>query len=146
MSRQVVFLAMLCVAVTGAAFLVVGVEAALCCAILSLVVFVFFLVVSLRRRAEIRRLTDEIDEVLNLGRRLSFSNCREGDIAVLANELEKMVARLAGSPPARSEKTSLADSLADISHQIRTPLTAAELMLPGHRARGGRGTAQDPRT
>lgn len=51
MSRQVVFLAMLCVAVTGAAFLAVGVEAALCCAILSLVVFVFFLVVSLRRRA-----------------------------------------------------------------------------------------------
>lgn len=36
MSRQVVFLAMLCVAVTGAAFLAVGVEAALCCAILSL--------------------------------------------------------------------------------------------------------------
>lgn len=138
MSRQVVFLAMLCVAVTGAAFLVVGVEAALCCAILSLVVFVFFLVVSLRRRAEIRRLTDEIDEVLNLGRRLSFSNCREGDIAVLANELEKMVARLARlTAQLESEKTSLADSLADISHQIRTPLTAAELMLPAiERAEG----------
>lgn len=131
MSRQVVFLALLCIVVTGATFLAVGVEAALCCAILSLVVFVFFLVVSLRRRAEIRRLTDEIDEVLNLGRCLSFSNCREGDIAVLANELEKMVARLARlTAQLESEKTSLADSLADISHQIRTPLTAAELMLP----------------
>ena len=131
LTKHVVVLVALCIAITGATFLAVGVEAALCCAILSLVVFVFFLVVSLRRRAEIRRLTDEIDEVLNLGRRLSFSNCREGDIAVLANELEKMVARLARlTAQLESEKTALADSLADISHQIRTPLTAAELMLP----------------
>ena len=33
-------------------------------------------------------------------------------------------------PQIENEKTALADSLADISHQIRTPLTAAELMLP----------------
>ena len=131
LTKHVVVLVALCIAVTGVTFLAVGVEAALCCAILSLVVFVFFLAVSLRRRAEIRRLTDEIDEVLNLGRRLSFSNCREGDIAVLANELEKMVARLSRlTSQIESEKTALADSLADISHQIRTPLTAAELMLP----------------
>lgn len=131
LTKHVVVLAVLCIAVTGVTFLAVGVEAALCCAILSLVVFVFFLVVSLRRRAEIRRPTDEIDEVLNLGRRLSFSNCREGDVAVLANELEKMVARLSRlTSQIENEKTALADSLADISHQIRTPLTAAELMLP----------------
>ena len=131
LTKHVVVLVALCIAVTGVTFLAVGVEAALCCAILSLVVFVFFLAVSLRRRSEIRRLTDEIDEVLNLGRRLSFSNCREGDIAVLANELEKMVARLSRlTSQIENEKTALADSLADISHQIRTPLTAAELMLP----------------
>lgn len=131
LTKHVVVLVALCIAVTGATFLVIGVEAALCCAGLSLVVIAFFLVVSLHRRAEIRRLTDEIDEVLNLGRRLSFSNCCEGDVAVLANELEKMVARLARlTAQLESEKTALADSLADISHQIRTPLTAAELMLP----------------
>ena len=131
LTKHVVVLVALCIAVTGVTFLAVGVEAALCCAILSLVVFVFFLAVSLRRRSEIRRLTDEIDEVLNLGRRLSFSNCREGDIAVLANELEKMVACLSRlTSQIENEKTALADSLVDISHQIRTPLTAAELMLP----------------
>ena len=98
LTKHVVLLAVLCATITGVAFLAVDTKAALCCAILSLVVFVFFLVVSLRRRAEIRRLTDEIDEVLNLGRRLSFSNCREGDIAVLANELEKMWHAFPGSP------------------------------------------------
>lgn len=49
LTKHVVVLAVLCIAVTGVTFLAVGVEAALCCAILSLVVFVFFLVVSLRR-------------------------------------------------------------------------------------------------
>lgn len=131
MSKHIIVLVMLCVAVTGVAFCAVGAGAALCCAILSLAVIAFFLVISLRRRAEIRRLTAEIDEVLSLGRRLSFSNCREGDVAVLANELEKMVARLARlTAQLEDEKGALADALADISHQIRTPLTAAELMLP----------------
>lgn len=131
MSKHIIVLVVLCVAVTGVAFCAVGAGAALCCAILSLAFIAFFLVISLRRRAEIRRLTAEIDEVLNLGRRLSFSNCREGDVAVLANELEKMVARLARlTAQLEDEKGALADALADISHQIRTPLTAAELMLP----------------
>ena len=73
--------------------------------------------------------------------------CREGDIAVLANELEKMVARLSRlTSQIESEKTALADSLADISHQIRTPLTAAELMLPAiERATNGAVRCEDLR-
>lgn len=131
MSRQVVVLVVLCATITGVAFLAVGAAAALCCAVLSLLAIAFFVVISLRRQREIRLLAAEIDEVLNLGRRLSFSNCREGDVAVLANELEKMVTRLARlTAQLEAEKGALADALADISHQIRTPLTAAELMLP----------------
>lgn len=131
LTRQIASLVALCVAVIAAALFVAGLETALWCTIVGLVATAFFVIVSLRRRAEMRRLTDEIDEVLNLGRRLDFSDCREGDIAVLANELEKMVARLARlTSQLEDEKGALADSLADISHQIRTPLTAAELMLP----------------
>ena len=131
LARHVIIFALLCIAVTIAAYFGAGADAALCCAALALVAITFFLVISLRRRAEMRRLTAEIDEVLNLGCRLSFSDCREGDVAVLSNELEKMVARLARlTSQLEGEKGALADSLADISHQIRMPLTAAELMLP----------------
>ncbi|MEI3376319.1 MAG: HAMP domain-containing sensor histidine kinase [Coriobacteriales bacterium] len=131
LARHVIVLALLCIAVTAAAYVVAGTRATLCCAALALVAIAFFLVISLHRRAEMRRLTAEIDEVLNMGRRLSFSDCREGDVAVLANELEKMVARLARlTSQLEDEKGALADALADISHQIRTPLTAVELMLP----------------
>lgn len=92
---------------------------------------VFFTAISLRRHQQIRRLSADIDEVLHNGRHARFEKCREGDVAVLANELEKMVARLARTTEQlQQERNALADALADVSHQIRTPLTAAELMLP----------------
>ena len=90
-----------------------------------------FLALSLYRHAQIKRLAAEIDEVLHNGRRISFSNSHEGDVAILSNELEKMVARLARtSEQLAAERNGLADALADVSHQIRTPLTAITLMLP----------------
>ena len=62
---------------------------------------------------------------------MDFSNCHEGDVAVLANELSKMVSRLSRTRDQLSrERNALADSLADVSHQIRTPLAAITLMLP----------------
>lgn len=91
----------------------------------------FFAIVSVSRHRQVMRLAEEVDEVLHSGRRVDFSNCREGDVAILANELAKMVARLARTrDQLELERNALADSLADISHQIRTPLTAAGLMLP----------------
>ena len=91
----------------------------------------FFIVVSLARHQQIKRLAGEIDEVLHNGRRIDFSTSSEGDVAVLTNELQKMVARLARTTEQlEAERNALANSLADISHQIRTPLTAITLMLP----------------
>lgn len=95
------------------------------------VLLAVFLAVSLYRHRQIRRLAEEIDEVLHSGRTVGFSNCREGDVAVLANELSKMVSRLSRTRDQLSrERNALADSLADVSHQIRTPLTAITLMRP----------------
>ena len=95
------------------------------------VLLAVFVAVSLYRHHQIRRLAEEIDEVLHDGRRVDFSNCREGDVAVLTNELGKMVARLARTGDTLAqERNALADALADVSHQIRTPLTAIGLMLP----------------
>ncbi len=91
----------------------------------------FFLGVTASRHRQIKRLAQEIDEVLHSGRAIDFSNCREGDVAVLSNELAKMVAQLARTNQLlEHERNALADALADISHQIRTPLTAAALMVP----------------
>lgn len=86
---------------------------------------------SARRFREIARLAAEVDEVLHSGRRIDFSDYREGDVAVLKNELAKMTSALAGANERlEAEKHALADALADVSHQIRTPLTAIGLLVP----------------
>ena len=62
-------------------------------ALAGAVALIVFVVVSLSRRRAIIRLASDIDEVLHEGRHINFANCREGDIAVLTNEL----CRLRGS-------------------------------------------------
>lgn len=100
------------------------------CAV-GVVALLFFVVVSVRRHREVARLAAEIDEVLYEGRHIDFSTCREGDVAVLSSELAKMVARLTRTATQLDEERgALSDALADISHQVRTPLTAMNLMLP----------------
>ncbi len=95
------------------------------------VAFVLFVVVSMLRRRQIHRLAQEIDEILHTGRSMDLSSYSEGDVAVLSNELAKMVERLdRANRQLAQERNALADALTDVSHQIRTPLTAATLMVP----------------
>lgn len=109
-------------------------------AVCGAVALAFFVAVSLHRRRQIMRLAQQIDEILHEGRSVDLASSSEGDIAVLSNELAKMVARLERTNRLLSEeRNALADALADVSHQIRTPLTAAALMLPKvERARDAR--------
>lgn len=118
-----------------------GASAALWAAVSAVVGMALFAAISVARYGEIGRLAAEVDAVLHAhasSRDLDFSDYREGDVAILRNELAKMVSALRdASERARRERGALAEALADVSHQIRTPLTAAMLMLPRiERAKG----------
>ena len=118
-------------AIAAAAYVLDAADAAVWCAVTGVWCLAVFAVVSFRRYAQIVRLSSEVDEVLHGGRRTDFTRCSEGDVAALASELAKMVARLRRvSDQLAGEKARLADAMADISHQIRTPLTALALALP----------------
>jgi len=55
---------------------------------------------------------------------------KEGEFYILQNEVQKMTLRIREQNDALiKDKQYLADSLADIAHQLRTPLTSANLIL-----------------
>lgn len=79
---------------------------------------------------QLRNLAARIDEALHSDRSISFASMSEGELAILANEIDKAFTRLhRTNETLAQERTFLANSLADISHQLRTPLTSLGLML-----------------
>ncbi len=89
----------------------------------------FFLFTKARYR-EIARLSEQIDLVLHHVDRLFISDGEEGELSILGSEIEKLTVRIREQNDAlKQDKRYLADSLADIAHQLRTPLTSANLIL-----------------
>lgn len=83
-----------------------------------------------RRYRRLEQLAREIDNMLHNQSPIQFEKYKEGELSILENELSKMTLRLSEQAAALAEdKKFLADSMADISHQIRSPLTASNLIL-----------------
>ena len=60
---------------------------------------------------------------------LDVQDNTEGELSILKNNLYKIILLLRSQNAAlQKEKTGLADSLADISHQLKTPLAALTVM------------------
>lgn len=91
---------------------------------------VLHLLASYQRYKRIERLADDVGHFLHGFTKISFSKEEEGELAILETEIEKMVQKLRTQTDLlQKEKSRLADSIADISHQLRTPLTSLNLIL-----------------
>ncbi|WP_434309681.1 sensor histidine kinase [Hominifimenecus sp. rT4P-3] len=78
-----------------------------------------------RRMAE---LAETLDHIL-YGQALSLSDYQEGEFAILQDELQKLLNRLKEQAATLAEdKKGLSEAMADISHQLRTPLTSLQLI------------------
>lgn len=83
------------------------------------------------RYKNIARISDEIDLVLHNVDHLYIGDSEEGELSILHSEISKMTLRIREqNDQLKKEKEHLADSLADIAHQLRTPLTSMNLILP----------------
>lgn len=88
------------------------------------------LVNTYRRYRRIQELSSDINRILHGDDTLSFDKYEEGELAILESEVQKMVVRLREQQAQLlADKKYLADSIADISHQIRTPLTSINLLV-----------------
>lgn len=82
------------------------------------------------RYQNIARISEQIDLILHNIDHLYVNEAEEGELSVLQSEIAKMTLRIREqNDTLKREKTHLADSLADIAHQLRTPLTSANLIL-----------------
>ncbi|MCI8484078.1 MAG: HAMP domain-containing histidine kinase [Lachnospiraceae bacterium] len=102
----------------------------------TLIAFVSFLylfshyLITWRRYRKLAQLSHEIDNMLHNQIPIHFEKYREGELSILESELSKMTLRLKEQAAAlANDKKLLADSMADISHQIRSPLTSSNLIL-----------------
>ena len=82
------------------------------------------------RYKSIEWISDQIDLVLHNADHLYIGESNEGELSILQSEITKMTLRIREQNEAlKKEKKHLADSLADIAHQLRTPLTSVNLIL-----------------
>ena len=105
-------------------------RAGLTAVVLSLLLMLIFCISTYKRYRRIASLADDINHVLHGDSPIDFDNYSEGELSILHSEIYKMTVRLREQQQKLiSDKEYLADSLADISHQIRTPLTSINLLV-----------------
>ena len=87
------------------------------------------MVIDARSRYQaMERLSTELDEILHDNDRFLITECEEGELAILSSSIRKMTLKLKEqASKLTNEKKVLTDAIADIFHQMRTPLTSMRL-------------------
>ena len=93
-----------------------------------LIAVAIFLLTERYRYRKLQKLSADLDKLLISGTPLPIAEYDEGELSILANQIQKITLLLKESAEVvKADKKYLADSLADISHQLRTPLTSMNL-------------------
>ncbi len=103
---------------------------AVCVLTLSSFLIISFLVFTKKRYNRINNLGESIDKILHGNDTINIKSFGEGELSILESDVQKMLVRLRDQKDSlEKERSFLADSIADISHQLRTPLTSINLIL-----------------
>lgn len=82
------------------------------------------------RYKQLAEISNQIDMVLHNIDHVYIGELDEGELSILHSEVIKMTTRLREQNYAlKKEKENLSNALADIAHQLRTPLTSANIIL-----------------
>lgn len=99
------------------------------CFVLGVVICGIFTLVTMKRIKKINSLNDYLSLVCSGQYDLDISENTEGELSILKNNLYKVIILLrTQNEMLKKDKVYLADALADISHQLKTPLTSMVMM------------------
>ena len=129
LKRSLILLSCICLALTVCGFLHSALTGLLVLAV-SLSVCLIFLFTEISRYKKLQSFSEHLNELLQRGTPLPIRDYEEGELSLLAGDIEKITLLLKERADAlQKDKTFLADALADISHQLRTPLTTMNLTI-----------------
>ena len=107
-----------------------SIPAAIVLAVTSAAVFAVDEVLQHKRKKVIFRLCDDIDRILKGCDSVTFADYKEGSLSILTAEIHKMTIMLREQNSALSaDKQFMKESMEDIAHQLRTPLTSMILLV-----------------
>lgn len=130
---------------SGASVASAALFAAICTFATGLIVTVIFIILTNRRYRALANMAANLDRVLAGERDIRLRDMSEGELAILSSEIDKVIARLNLTvDELQAEKLALSDALADISHQLKTPLTSIAISTELIRDRlSARGDSED---
>lgn len=98
--------------------------------IYSLTIVLIIIIYNKKEKAKINKITNYLKELNNHQYSLAIEDNQEEDLSLLKNEIYKTAITLNEQTLLlKKDKESLKDSLSDISHQLKTPLTSINLMI-----------------
>ncbi|MBR5936701.1 MAG: HAMP domain-containing histidine kinase [Clostridiales bacterium] len=116
--------------ILAASLSLIGPEASIAVLLTAVVFMLIRIIADIRRYRRISDLSDSIDKILHGAEDVKFEEYKEGEVAILSSEIHKMVIRLREqASQLLADKRFLSDSIADIAHQLRTPLTSMNIIV-----------------
>ena len=102
---------------------------AVLCLTLGIILIIIFTVVTKQRYKNLNDLNDYLSLVCKGIYDMNIDDNTEGELSILKNNLYKVITLLQSQNEyLKNDKLYLADSIADISHQLKTPLTSMMMM------------------
>lgn len=109
-------------------------EAILVSIIITVLYSMYIVIVEYLRKKKMITFIKNIDNVLIGKENIDIIQFREGELSILQDKVNKLTIMLREKNDLlHKEKVLLVDSIADISHQIRTPLTALNIVVESMR-------------
>lgn len=114
----------------GVVFFQVNAEMALFLFFVFVVLALFIYLFMRKRYSELYNLHTQLERMMHSQDLLPLTQYDEGELSILTSQVDKLLKRLFEQTQYLEEgKIHLGNSLADVSHQIRTPLTSLTLLL-----------------